>query len=271
MAERTEKGPLSVSVGELCFVLDALRMEEEASALLLAHLGVADALEAQLVLAVSGHSLLARGLAWIGADDCYDIEPLLVRAARILTESDFMIQCNRSAGEEMTSVSFHFGLGGLLKHAARDGVVHELELMPDAERAARVVADFYGATPGTRPTLPAFRLAQASVEEIRDSEDSAFVAERLSRARVPDESARALTEDLVGSVHRGSIVRVDHRPDGTSVAEHRLFMVGGAERLWLLRPDIAPEENSMDFVQGSHETLRRELLLVIDEPAPKWS
>jgi hypothetical protein len=246
-------------------------MEQEASALLQAHLGVADAVETQLVLAVSGHSLLARDLAWVGADDCYDLEPLLVRAVRLLIESDSMIQCNRSAGEEMTFVSFHFSRDGLLKHTSRDGVVHELEMMPGVEDAARVMAVFYGAPASPSRRLPPFRLEQVLIEEIRDSKDRAFIRERLARARVPEEAEAALTDDLIGSAFRGSIVRVDHRPDGTSIAEHRLFLVKGTARLWLLRPDISPAENSMDFVQGSHETLMREFSLIIDEPTPKWS
>jgi len=270
MKETPDKEPLRLSAGELGFVLNALYMEQEALDLVQTQLGMEEPGDAQLVIATAGHSLLARGLASIAADDSYELELPLTEAVGLLAAADWMIQCNRSAGGALAFISFHFGAGGVLKHSTRDGVVHELEIIPDLGHAIAAAADFYGATKSVPRPLPTVRLQEELLEEIRDSADEAYVWNRLSQAQIDSEVRQLLVGDLIDPPFRGSVVRVDHHPGGTSIAEHRLFLLGGATRLWLLRPHVSETERYVNLIQGSHENLANVFRHIVNEPAPKW-
>lgn len=271
MQNQSRHNLLCLSVGELGFVLDALHMEDAALRMVQGQLDISTVEETQLIISASGHSLLARSLASIGADDCYEIEDSLVKAVRLFADSEWMIQCNRSIGDEITFISFHFSRDGILKHSPRDGVVHELEIMTGVAHAVEAVGGFYSAPKNILEPLTPVRLSQEVVDEIRDSTDYTHIENHLLRAHVIDATRHMLASDLTKSSLRGSIVRVDHYPNGSSIVEHRLFLLRGEARLWLLQPDISAAGNFIEFVQGTPRTLGDALARVIAEPAPKWS
>jgi hypothetical protein len=257
-----------LSTGELAFALGALHWEEEATNLVQIQFGLSLAEDTELVLAASAHSLLARNLISLTAQTECELAAELEQAVSLLMESEWMIQCNRVVGDKETFVSFHFGRGGILKQSLRDGAIQVLKCLPDIRDVAAEAAIFYAVPEVVAQVLPSVRLRQDVVEEIRDSQERAFIEGKLSQHGVPLETLRALTDDFLTFRSRGSIVRVDHHKNGISMAEQRLFLLGADARFWLIKPESAGAESTTNFSLASRQHFEHVFLSVIRDKVP---
>ncbi|HYO62696.1 MAG TPA: hypothetical protein VER08_03465 [Pyrinomonadaceae bacterium] len=262
-----EKIELRLSAGEFAFVLGVRHDEQYGLDLVKLQLGLLTDEEARLVMNVSSHSLMARRLLSVGGDGSPALAPELERAVRLFIESDWMIQCNRAEGDEdPTFLSFHFGAGGLLQQSVEDEVTHAFEILPRARLAAEAAARFYEVPRAAPREVVSYSLPEEVLSEVRQSQDGEHIRARLGRSGVPGEVASALAADFLRTRFLGSVVRVEHDEGGTSLAQHRFFLLKGAERLWLLRPRVSEAERAVEFFPATRESLAEAFRRVVEEP-----
>ncbi len=262
MDKSNNTASLHLSAGEFAFALSAFQVEQEALDVVQTQLGISSDQEAQLIISSSGHSLLARGLASINSDDCYELNPLIEEAVRILVEANLTIQCNRSIGDNLEFIAFHFSEGTIVKHYLRDQVVHVFEKQANIEYAAAAATAFFEVPESVSYDLSLVKIRQDLVQEIRNSQDQEYIEDKL--AHITQEIRRPLTEDLLNSKFRGSVVRVDHLEDGNSQSEHRFFLLAGELRVWLVNPDRLTGETT-DFSIASRDNFKWAFLQAIEK------
>ncbi len=265
MTTHSENSRLYLSVGELAFALGNQGFEQAALDLVDANFELSEIKDATLVLAASGQSLLVRQLVQINSDNNYSLTPPLERAAHFLAFAEQTFMCSRIEGNKAATLSFHAGPRGIIKHSTENELVHVIEELPNIENIAAAAADFYDA-PESAPQPISLNLAQSVAEEIRDSQDREFIEHNLSQAGATQFIRNALTDDLLKSRFRGSVARVDHQKDGTSLAEHRFYLLRGETRLWLLKPKVSGTETIIEFSPASRLMLEEALLHVVREP-----
>jgi hypothetical protein len=268
MSYQSEHPTLRLSAGEMACVLGLRHAEQHGLELLKMQLGILDEDEARLVMNTSSHSLLARRLLSVDEELNLTLDSEMETAVRLFVESNWMIQCNREAGDDVTFLSFHLGEGGIVRQSTVDEVVHELEILPDFQHVIAAAQTFYEAPPDEPDGFPPVELLSLVVEEIRDSQNTAFIQQRLTQSGVPEHARDALTEDFLNTRFRGSVVRVDHHESGTSVSQHSFFILRGATRFWLLHPKVSGANQVVEVSLGSKKTFGVALSRVIKEPSP---
>lgn len=265
MTTRSENARLSLSVGELAFALGNQGFEQAALDLVEASFELSRIEDARLVFAASGQSLLVRHLVRIDSNNNYRLKPSLESAVRLLALAEQTFMCSRFEGDEAAILSFHASPSGIIKHSTETELVHVIEELPNIGSVAAAVADFYDAPESAYQFTP-LNLAQNVAEEIRDSRTREFIEQRLSQAGATQNLRSMLTDDLLNSKIRGSVARVDHQKDGTSIAEHRIYLLCGDTRLWLLKPKTLGTESIIELSMASRAILENTLLQVIQEP-----
>jgi len=271
MTDLSERASFNLSIAELAFALGVQHSGQLALNIVQGQFAVANDEDAERILAASGEGLLARDLLTVSvADDEYELAPVLTDAIEGMYEARRTLMCNRIVGGVAAHVAFHVSERRLVRHALRDGVVHELEPLPDVASAVEAALAFFSTGANDAKAVTPASLPRESVDEELFSGDSLSVESRLAQGQMSEETRAQLLGDLVEHAFRGSVVKVDHRPDGTSRIEHSFLLFGGSERVWLVQAENPDAASQVSFSPRGSSELGAAFTVLLERGSADW-
>ncbi len=252
-----------LSVEELALAFSQIGNPNLGQELLGAQLAIQDPAEIRARLLSAGHSLLARG--WLGIDSQghFYLDDALARIARVLAHADFSLRFSRAARGIEFELTLHFGERGIFAHQLEQGVVHVITELADPAEATATGLRFFELTDAMAFTIPPVEIANAMLEQLKDMDDAAGIAERLANAGVPTAVAALLAPDLARASYRGSILRIEYTAANAPVSERGVLVLRGAERLWLMRPFQRAQATFLTLAPGTTENLTSEIYALL--------
>ena len=255
---------LRLSVEEVALGISTLGYPDLAHNLMIAQLGSMTKEEMRSRLLSAVHALLARGLVTLSRPDTIHLENGLKKVAEILTQADYSIRYQRSYQNAQFLISFHLFEGQVFKHEVEYGVVHHIRQEQGVDSVIQEGITFF--EPASVPFITSrtdIPIPQEVLEDLKDKDDVDIVYQQLKQIMVNDEVAELLSVDLVRFKYRGSVLRVEYDEHKKPRSESGLLILGGEDRIWLIRP---PDQTSKDYAHllpGTRNSLSSEVASLI--------
>jgi hypothetical protein len=210
-------------------------------------------------LLAAGHVLLARKLLSIAEDATPLLADDLRWVVNVLVAAPFSLRYTMATVEAQFVLTYHAFASGVVEHTIDQGVVHSITEHMQPREAVNGGVEFFRIAGLQNPLASQGEIAKKLLDEAQASDDVDAARKLLAGATLPSQLYDRLAEDLVHTTYRGTVLRIEYGPKGEPTSDRGLLLLGGVERLWILKPFQRPAGDFVTVIPGSEAIFRREV------------
>lgn len=253
--------PLTLSVDELALAVVMAGQADVAKGILQGSLGEISEEEVRGRLLAAGDALLSRGLTeFRGEDKKIYLSEQMMDIAVVLATPEFSLRLDRYETEKEEATNFHFADGKIVEHKLQGTpLVHQIGAI-NQEGILSVAISMYGLEDAEEFECDQSVIEYSQLEKAKEIAvtDPKSLDKFLSEAGMSERDAGLLARDILNTVFRGAIMRLDYSEEGV-VSNHGLLILGSAERIWFLPITSEGGKTLVRLIPGSGDGMQQEL------------
>ncbi len=253
-----------LGIEELAAGIKAVGDPESAIGILTANFGELNTEEKRGRFLAANHSLMAKGLISL-EKGAWHIQNEFERAMKMLIQYDFSLRLNFGEGIDEQIMAFYFRDKQILKHVNLQGVAHHLSWAGSLQQVVQDGIRFLGFDQYEVFDCPKVEIRQHLLEDAKKKAVShpEKVLSSLKNAGVPEIIMERLSDDLIHSDFRGSVLRVE-RENRKMVSNHGFLVMIRKPRAWIFPVFLKNDEPYSRILAGNESTFQAEILTLIN-------